>query len=123
MIDRVRFGFFMVHFKFDSWLYFDVYPIVEWSSINTSNCGVSYIDLDKEPDTRDEFEEGKCLKKLSGSYCWRGVWEGRLYFPDQEYWANELAELSELFSKHIEPHCKKLIADKEGVTVAELDSR
>jgi hypothetical protein len=23
-------------------------------------------------------------------FCWRGVWEGRLYFKDSEYWSEDL---------------------------------
>lgn len=24
------------------------------------------------------------------SFCWRGVWEGRVYFKDSEYWSEEM---------------------------------
>lgn len=45
------------------------------------------------------------------SYCWRGVWEGRIYFTDEEYWSSELAELSKLWD-FIEHHCKMLIKSR-----------
>ena len=63
--------------------------------------------------SREEFEKGKCLKKLEGSFCWRGVWEGRLYFPDEEYWGEEIAELSELYNDYILPWCKNFIKERD----------
>jgi hypothetical protein len=104
-----------VHHEWDGFrLNFDVYPVSDWESIIDGSTGTYYTDIEKEPDIRETFEEGKCLKKLSGSMCWRGVWEGRLYFTDQEYWDEELAELSALFSDHIEPWAKDFIREKEG---------
>ena len=41
-------------------------------------------------------EDHFILKKMQGSYCWRGVWESRLYFDEEEYWGEDLAELSNL---------------------------
>jgi hypothetical protein len=55
------------------------------------------------------FNEETCLKKMQGSFCWRGVWEGRLYFTDEEYWGEEIAELSDLYNNHIVPWCKDFI--------------
>jgi hypothetical protein len=46
---------------------------------------------------------------MKGSYCWRGVWEGRLYFPDCEYWGAELSEMSIFYDNFIVPACKKQI--------------
>lgn len=42
------------------------------------------------------------------SFCWRGVWEGRLYFPDKEYWSEDLAEINEAWN-FAEEEFKKLI--------------
>ena len=102
-----------IHYRYDSWLYFDVYPVMDWTGPNDTS-GTCYTDKEHEPDIREVFEEGKCLMKLKGSYCWRGVWEGRLYFPDQEYWSGDLSELSVLFSEFIEPWAKEFIQKIEG---------
>jgi len=111
MKKRVRFADFMVHFDISVYVQFEVYPIQEWEEIMTGKKGFDYIDKEKEPDAIKEFEEGKCLKKMEGSYCWRGVWEGRLYFTDVEYWGEELLKLSELYNK-IEIWCKKFIKER-----------
>jgi hypothetical protein len=108
-----------IHYKYDyPTLHFEVYPIYDWTGPNNTS-GVCYVDKENQPDTRNDFEEGKCLMKLEGSYCWRGVWEGRLYFPDDEYWSEELAELSDLFTRFIEPWAKELIQKVEGKTYSE----
>ena len=82
---RVRMDDFMVHMDTrQNCLKFEVYPVQDWTQLPTGKEGTSYIDKENEPDEIEEFEEGKCLKKLEGSFCWRGVWEGRLYFTDDE---------------------------------------
>lgn len=103
-----------VHYKYVyHTLNFEVYPIYDWTGPNNTS-GVCYVDKENQPDTRDKYEDGKCLMKLEGSYCWRGCWEGRLYFPDGEYWSEELAELSDLFIRFIEPWAKEYIQKVEG---------
>lgn len=100
---------FMVHFKWnDGWLNFEAYPIKDWQNIN-GESGISYIDKENEPEDRYVFEEGKCLKKFEGSFCWRGVWEGRIYFTDKEYWGEEISEMSELYNNHIVQFCEEYI--------------
>lgn len=42
------------------------------------------------------------------SYRWRGVWEGRVYFKDDEYWGEEVESLSELWGL-IKNHCELII--------------
>lgn len=101
-----------LHHK-DNWVFFKCYPISYWSNIDNSESGFNYIDKEKEPDEREIFEEDKCLKKIEGSFCWRGVWEGRLYFTDQEYWGEDIEELSRLYNDKIVPVCKNLINKDE----------
>lgn len=33
------------------------------------------------------------------SFCYRGVWEGRIYFKDDEYWSEELMEMAKLWDE------------------------
>jgi len=70
---------------------FDIYPFQGDKSdmryySKSSTCGETQA-----------FKEDECTIKMSGTYCWRGVWEGRLYFPDDEYWSDELSELNTIF--------------------------
>lgn len=111
---RVRMGGFMVHVDTrQNWLKFEVYPVQDWTHLPTWKQGTSYIDKEDEPDEREEFEEGMCLKKLEGSFCWRGVWEGKLYFTDDEYWGEDIEELSRLYNDKIVPWCKDFIKKRE----------
>ena len=113
-ITRVRIGNFMVHVNtLNHCLKFEVYPVQDWKSSITGKEGTDYIDKEDEPLGREEFEEGKCLKKLEGSFCWRGVWEGRLYFTDDEYWGEDIEELSRLYNDKIVPWCKDFIKKRE----------
>lgn len=61
------------------------------------------------------YKDGSGLKSEEGAvclfsflFCWRGVWEGRIYFQDDEYWSEQLSVMSELWSK-IEEVLKKKI--------------
>ena len=102
---------YVVHFKIrsDNRIEFHVYPILQWTRVQTGESGFCYIDKENEPDSRDDFEEGKCLKKFKGSYVWRGVWEGRIYFTDEEYWGEEMMCLAKLYEGGIIPWCEKEI--------------
>jgi len=111
---RIRFNDFMVHVDTtQNLLQFEVYPVQDWVNLQTGEEGTSYIDKENEPDERYEFEKGKCLKKLEGSVCWRGEWEGRLYFTDDEYWGEEIGQLSRLYNEKILPWCKDFIKNRE----------
>jgi hypothetical protein len=104
---------FNVHVKTDAHtLEFQVCPVREWTGVNDSK-GRSYIDKENESDLLDKFEPSKCLIKMEGSFCWRGVWEGRLYFTDDEYWGEDIEILSKLYNNHIVPWCKEFIKNRE----------
>jgi len=111
---QVRMLDYIVHFKTDAHrLEFEVYPVQDWEHLPTGKIGFSYIDKENDPDQREVFEEDKCLKKFEGSYCWRGVWEGRLYFTDGEYWGEEISEMSDLYNNHIITWCKDFIKKRD----------
>lgn len=113
-VSCIRMMDYIVHFNTNSHtLYFEVYPVQDWEQLSTNKKGFSYIDKENESDRLETFEEGKCLKKLEGSFCWRGVWECRLYFTDEEYWGEDIAELSELYNDHIIKWCKDFIKKRE----------
>jgi len=97
---------FEVHYEMtDSGLVeFNVYPASEWSGSDNTH-GVSYFDKHSSDDIY-EFNNDTCRKLFDGSYRSRGVWEGRIYFGDDEYWSNELMGMAILFEKWIEPQCK-----------------
>ena len=82
---------FVVHLvKDEHWKEGEVYPIMrasnsdEWSyKSNDDGCPI------------DTTEGATCL--FDFMFCWRGIWEGRVYFKDDEYWCEQLATISELW--------------------------
>ena len=107
-------GDFMIHMDTrQHTLQFEVYPLQYRILSSTGKKGAGYINKENESDVIDEFKEGQCLKKLEGSFCWRGIWEGRLYFTDDEYWGEEIEGLSRLYNDKIVPWCKDFIKKRE----------
>ena len=94
------------------WIDFEVYPVQDYKRLS-GESGTCYINKEDEPNGIEEFDEGVCLMKMKGSFCWRGMWEGRLYFTDEEYWDEELTELCDLYNNHIEVWCKEFIKSRE----------
>ena len=65
---RVRMLDYMVHLKTDTHiLYFEAYPVQDWTHLPTGEQGTSYIDKENEPDEREVFEDGKWLGSSSSS--------------------------------------------------------
>ena len=99
----------MVHFAkysmYNPLIRFDVYPVM--GELNGKE--VKYLDRELEYNELCDFSKGKCLMKMQGTYCWRGMWEGRLYFSDDEYWGEEIEELSRLYNDHIVRLCRGFI--------------
>jgi hypothetical protein len=107
---KERFDDFMVHFDLEGFaIKFEVYPVLDGVNLKTEQKNVYYTSKEDGQSGIIDFDADTCLKKLEGSYCWRGVWEGRLWFTDEEYWGEELSELSELYTKSIEPFCQSFI--------------
>jgi hypothetical protein len=61
-----------------------------WNYCSGSEGGIGHEKLN---------DDCRCLFEFS--ICWRGVWDNRIYFKDDEYWAEELEEMSN-FWKEIE---------------------
>lgn len=110
----IRYDYYTVHINTDeSWLYFNVYPSLKWTD-RQGNTGYLYKEKNTDEDIKT-FDKDKCLEKLNGSFCWRGVWEGRLYFTDGEYWGEDIQELSELYNDKIIPFCKDFIKKRDDL--------
>lgn len=95
-----------IHLSVDSIGHFEgsVYPITRWTGQN-STSGFSYNSA-KSSDLVDTIEEAR--NYFDFSFCWRGVWEGRIYFKDDEYWSEELQSMAEIWAK-LEVELKKRI--------------
>lgn len=109
---KVRFDYFMVHFNTDQrTIEFIVYPVVDCSG--PKGYRVAYIDMSESFELLNEFDEKKATSRYKGSICWRGVWEGRIYFTDNEYRGEELKEMANLYENKIVPWCKDFIKSRE----------
>ena len=107
---------YCVHFKKHNFLErydFTVYPVVFWKDIN-NDSGMSYKDKTSPgEDIMDVFDEERALKKFEGSYCWRGDWEGRVYFTDDEYWGSDIRKINYVYNKIVE-YCKSILSTRGG---------
>lgn len=109
--------YFAIHFYSSEYgsknnIRFDINPIQQYTDLG-GHSGYQYLNKENEQDGV-EFTEGEVFTKLTGTYCWRGIWEGRLYFQNDEYWSEDLKELSDLFSEVVEPECKNIIRELLG---------
>jgi len=104
---------YAIHFEwiYETTLQFKIYPIIEWEDFFTKKSGVYY--QDKMSDKTYDNPNDDCSCAMSGTYCWRGVWEGRIYFTDEEYWIEDLQPLSELINTFVIPFCEGQIKLKD----------
>ena len=100
---------FIVHFVVDdNRAEGSVYPIHRWKSAVDGSEGWSYDSIQDGGSVDVLSEECRC--EFEFSYCWRGVWEGRIYFKDSEYWSEELKVMSDLWDE-LEPEIKARIRE------------
>lgn len=78
----------------------EAYPIYKYS-----DGEYSFIS-NQSSDSESDIKKARCMFHFS--FCWRGVWEGRIYFKDEEYWSEELSTMSNLWDQ-IEARLKKQI--------------
>jgi len=89
-----------------------VYPIICWEKNGTGEKGFHYCD-NSSSDTREKLDE-HCKIMFNFSFSWRGVWEGRIYFPDgEEYWDYELRGIADIWDA-IETFLKDRIKNENG---------
>ena len=75
------------------WFYYISY----WENLN-GQTGWHYLSKSDSSVTYDEVNDNVRIM-FSFSFVWRGVWEGRIYFSDDEYWSEELKTISILWDK------------------------
>ena len=74
--------------------------------IQTFADGTWIYQSNKSSDFTRNIEDARIW--FEWSFCWRGVWEGRVYFKDSEYWGEEM-EIIPLIWKEIESKVKARI--------------
>jgi hypothetical protein len=79
----------------------EVYPIMYFDEENKK---FSYYN-DHNSNPEENKDKARCFFHFS--YCWRGVWEGRFYPKQEEYWGEDVSELNDLWNQ-----IEKIIRDK-----------
>jgi hypothetical protein len=100
---------FHVHFKpkYTHVIEFEAYPVLDWCGPNDTK-GTDYYCPDRSDNM--PFEFGKVRVFFTGLMCWRGVWDSHIQFPGEEdFDGDNLPEIAELWTKHVEPWCKEWI--------------
>jgi|GEM_PF-1862957 len=95
-----------------TWLEFKVFPIEEYIKVPSGDHGIGYL-TKVTHEVIENFDENKCVKTLDGSYTWRGVWEGRLYFTETEIFGEDLGRISEFYNGVIVPWCENFIKERD----------
>lgn len=93
--------YFIVHFQlrredYNKDYFGSVYFAVRWSDFK-GNTGYSYINSFDESMQGECNEDCRCAFEFN--FCWRGAWEGRIYFKDDEYWSGELKVMSDIWEQ------------------------
>ena len=103
---------FLVEFEEkNGWYNGNVYPITKWEHRQDGKKGWSYNSKTSGGDTHEKLNDDVRVM-FSFLFVWRGVWEGRIYFKDDEYWSGELKTMSDLWDR-LEPILKDKIRQKE----------
>lgn len=85
-----------------------VYPISRWTKQSGHEAGWAYNSNSSGGLTHDDLNDD-CDVLFEFIFCWRGVWEGRIYFPDdEEYWSSDLHMIANVWDL-IELHLKQRI--------------
>ncbi len=110
---KIRMLDFMVHFRTNEKnIFFEVYPVSDFTDLDTMKDGVAYTEKsDNSP--IEFFDKDKCLMLFKGFYRYKGCWDGQLDFIQKTYDCEDLSEMNEVFTKHIEPWCKDFIRKRE----------
>lgn len=75
---------------------------------------IRYNDKNSSVESHDELND-ECRLAFSFNFCWRGVWEGRIYFPnDEEFWDEELETFNLLWIKVKEFFKSKIKEDNKN---------
>ena len=81
----------------DNWYEGNVYQVDQYS--NDRETFYRYNSATDGGITHGELNDD-CRVMFRFLFCYRGVWEGRIYFPDdEEYWSEELKTIAAVWDK------------------------
>jgi len=92
------------------WLKGSVYPISIYDRKKLEDGVGFYYNSATSSDAVEDREQARIL--FDFMFCWRGVWEGRINFKDDEYWSEEIKSMAQLWET-IEPRLKQILREKD----------
>lgn len=95
-----------------------VYEVLEVSNDGGDSYNYEYASK-SSPDYYDCINDD-CRIMFDFSFCYRGVWEGRIYFKDSEYWGGELQDMNDAWN-YMQDAFKKLIMINENMDTSTWD--
>jgi len=84
LVIQVGYEDFMVYFEKQS----DLYWRGKVAQLQIYDDGYIEFQSNHSSDSTDKLDDARIW--FEWSFCWRGVWEGRIYFKDDEYWSEEM---------------------------------
>lgn len=75
-----------------------VYPIYYSKNLKTGEDSILYQSFTSSNNISEHINSDSRIL-FTFSFRWIGVWEGRIYFKDDEYWSEELMEMAELWEE------------------------
>lgn len=92
-----------------TWIHFYVYPVSHGINLETDKKVKMYGSKENPSELITEFNKDTCYCEFRGLFCWRGIWEGRIYFDNDEYFGEDLSKMAEIYEQHIVVFCKNYI--------------
>ncbi len=102
---KIRDYLIRINLETANWLSGQVYNIIEFIDTK-NNRKEGWAFQSENGDITDNVDEAIIMFEFS--FCWRGVWDGRIYFKQDEYWDSDLADMADLW-KEIEILLKEKI--------------
>lgn len=97
---------FIVHFENDEYLTIKTNWYGSVAEICVFDDGVWEYQSSKSSDTTNDLEKARIW--FDFIFCWRGCWEDRIYFKEEEFWHGEIMIIPSIWKK-IEDVLKKKI--------------
>jgi hypothetical protein len=70
--------------------------VYETENVTNNGGELLFVSANDSNYTKD-IKNARCW--FNWSFCYRGVWEGRVYFKDEEYWSEELSVIPLIWEK------------------------
>jgi len=82
-------------------------------TVNVHEIAATGYGFKKDSDSHEmEPMSEDCEVSFVATFCWRGVWDNRLYFEVDEYYGEDLSNIHNFYYEILEPKCIEIIKGK-----------